>query len=271
MSDNTDCDDTDELEFPGQEWYLDVDDDGYGDDGAVSQVSCTRPTDRKTASELGVGNTANDCDDTVNSIYPGATEVCDGVDNNCDGNIDEGVENTYYIDTDGDTYGDPSVSETACSASSGYVSNNTDCDDTDILEYPGQTRWKDVDGDLYSDGVSQVVCERPSDYYHSSEITATSGDCDDTDPGLSPVTTWYKDVDGDGYSDGVSVQQCARPASYYLAGELTATSGDCDDASINEFPGQVRWQDLDGDFYGDGTSTVSCLQPADHLLASVLN
>lgn len=72
-----DCDDGDNLEFPGQVWYFDNDGDGYGgdDDG-----SCTRFVGGVHSTELiGVG----DCDDGNASVYPGAPEICDGVDNNC--------------------------------------------------------------------------------------------------------------------------------------------------------------------------------------------
>jgi len=57
-------------------------------------------------------------------------DLCDEKDNNCDGSVDEGVQNTYYRDADGDGYGDPVVAITACSAPAGYVANKTDCNDT---------------------------------------------------------------------------------------------------------------------------------------------
>ena len=179
---NVDCDDTDANEFPGQTWYLDSDGDDYSD--GTSQVSCIRPADYFTAAELTA--TSGDCNDGNTAVNPGATEICDGIDNNCVGGIDEGVTSTFYADTDSDGYGDLGSSVQACSAPTNYVSNSTDCDDTDANEFPGQTWYLDSDGDDYSDGTSQVSCTRPADYFTAAELTATSGDCNDGNTAVNP-------------------------------------------------------------------------------------
>ncbi len=83
-----------------------------------------------------------DCDDNNSSINPAAREICDGVDNNCDGQIDEGLKTTFYEDTDGDGCGNPHVAIEACSQPLGYVANNTDCDDTNATVNPGATEIK---------------------------------------------------------------------------------------------------------------------------------
>ncbi len=80
-----------------------------------------------------------DCNDNNPAIHPVATEVCDYVDNNCDGQIDEGVLNTYYRDADWDFYGDAAMPTQACSPVYGYVENNIDCDDSDPAINPGAT------------------------------------------------------------------------------------------------------------------------------------
>ena len=80
----------------------------------------------------------DDCNDADADINPGATEICDGVDNNCDRSVDEGVKNTYYEDSDSDDYGNNAVTTQACSAPAGYVNDNTDCDDVDSAINPGE-------------------------------------------------------------------------------------------------------------------------------------
>ncbi len=90
----TDCDDNDPLERPGQEWYPDTDDDGYGESPLTLVVQCERPTGHKVAAELTAIDT--DCDDDDDDVNPGETEVCNGIDDNCDGNVDEGLSGETF-------------------------------------------------------------------------------------------------------------------------------------------------------------------------------
>ncbi len=117
-------------------YYQDADQDGYGNP-VVSLSATTQPA--------GYVPNQNDCDDTNATINPGATEVADGIDNNCNGQVDEGFggSTTYYQDADGDGYGDPNVSQTATSQPAGYVTDNTDCDDNDAAINPGATEVAD--------------------------------------------------------------------------------------------------------------------------------
>ena len=78
-----------------------------------------------------------DCDDRNRQAYPGGSEICDGFDNNCDGDIDENVTNTFYLDADGDSWGDSTRTYLACDTPSGYAVRPNDCDDTNLVIYPG--------------------------------------------------------------------------------------------------------------------------------------
>jgi hypothetical protein len=112
---DNDCDarvDADALD--GTLVYDDADLDGFGN-AATGRLAC----------ELvdGTVEDATDCDDTDVQTYPGAPELCDLEDNNCDGTVDEGSpeERSYYQDADADGYGDAAVSVAACGAPAGYV------------------------------------------------------------------------------------------------------------------------------------------------------
>ena len=118
-------------------FFRDQDGDGYGTPVSPIQA-CTAPA--------GYVTNSIDCNDNASNVRPGLTEVCDGLDNDCDGTIDEGVKLTFYQDQDGDGYGNISVTTQACTAPSGYVTNNQDCNDANAGINPGVTT--DVAGDL---------------------------------------------------------------------------------------------------------------------------
>ncbi len=184
--DNTDCDDTDADEFPGQVWYEDGDGDNYS--SGTTQTACERPTGFKTANEL-VNTTDLDCNDSDAAINPGAAEICDNIDNNCDGQTDEGVQTTFYADTDGDGFGDPAVTTMACSAPTGYVSDNADCDDSDANVNPLATETcngidDDCDGLTDTDDPSLIDNDDPV-------ITCPANITVDNDPGICGATVSY--------------------------------------------------------------------------------
>ena len=193
--------------------------------------------DTQTADVDGDGwSTADgDCDDSDAGINPDASEICDDLDNDCDDEVDEEATDlsTFYADSDGDGYGDALSTTMACAESSGWVSDDTDCDDTDASTYPGADEFCD---DLDND------CDEEID--ESDAVDAT---------------TSYPDADGDGYGDTASagVPGCDQPSDY------VADNTDCDDTAANTNPGAAEVcdesdNDCDGsvdngiDLNGDG-------------------
>jgi hypothetical protein len=195
-------------------------------------------------------------------------EDCDGLSDDADPSVDSSTWFDWYVDADGDTYGDPAVWVGSCEAPAGYISDNTDCDDTRAGVHPGGTE----------------ICEALND------DEDCDGLADDDDPSANPATmsTWYADGDGDSYGTGAAVAACDVPAGH------ASTATDCDDTDANINPGEAEicdaldvdedcdgladdddpdaaglsswYRDADGDTYGDpATSTDACSQPSGYL------
>lgn len=135
-------------------WFFDSDRDGYGAPG-TGTAACSDPGARWVA-------VSGDCDDGEGAVSPAATEWCDGIDNDCDGTVDEpqaADAPPWYRDADGDGFGDPAVSTPGCARPAGFVADETDCDDGDGTVYP-------FAGDLAGDGVDSdcddLDCEAAS-------------------------------------------------------------------------------------------------------------
>ncbi len=151
---DTDCNDTNAGIHPGATEVCDEKDnncDGITDEGCFAFFqdadgdSFGNPLEKILAASAPVGyvDDDSDCDDTRTYINPAAAEICDGMDNNCNGVTDEGCSRNFYEDADGDIYGNPAVAVVAIFAPPGYVTDNTDCDDTDPDINPGATEIRD--------------------------------------------------------------------------------------------------------------------------------
>ncbi len=114
--------------------------DDLGELPGDSPDAATSSPDARTEDLDGDGFVV-ECDDTNPAINPNAAEICDGVDNNCDGNIDEDAVDavSYFSDVDGDGYGDPATEVVSCTALADHVSNDLDCYDGNAAAKPGQT------------------------------------------------------------------------------------------------------------------------------------
>ena len=141
----------------------------------------------------GFSEEEGDCNDNDSEINPNATDICDGVDNNCDGQIDEDLETlTYFIDNDNDGFGDINNSIQSCVEVDGYVSNSDDCDDNNSEINPNATDICD-EVDNNCDGQIDDQCNTPpyiSDVY-----------LEPNNPTINDILVCYiggfEDIDGD--------------------------------------------------------------------------
>ncbi len=241
-----------------------------------------------------------DCDDQDASRHPGASELCDGKDNDCDNIVDEDAidASIWYPDFDADSYGvDGPDNQIACDQPDGFAGVAGDCDDGDAAYNPGALEEDCSDPSDYNcDGYSGAVDN------DNDDVAACEGDCDDSDATINPEAlevvgdeidedcdgneTCYTNVDDDGYRTAIEVSSSDvdcdddGEATSSLAGE------DCDDIDHTINPGaaevcddidndcdgtvdvdaidaSVYYADNDGDGYGDDNKATEALCPDD--------
>jgi hypothetical protein len=213
-----DCDDNDRLQAPGIFFYLDGDDDGFGD--PASEVECANPDPSRWIGQAG------DCDDFDRLVFPGANELCDGFDNDCDELVDDtdpGVlgQDLWYVDVDGDGFGLSANPVFACNNPPYRTDNDAqfDCDDANSTINPQ----------------AQESCD------------LLDNDCDGLVDGADPslpvqANTWYDDVDGDGFGDVNTGLVCGE-----APGKVQNGPFDCDEANpyINPAAAEIPADDVD--------------------------
>ena len=156
-----------------------------------------------------------DCDDNNELVFPGAEEICDGLDNDCDEIVDDNATDavTWYADADSDGFGDGSDTVASCEAPSGYIADNADCNDGDALINPSATEVCNAGTDDDCDGLV---------------------DDDDDSVDLGTGLTWWADVDADGFGAGAPNRACMIPSGG-AGNEL-----DCDDGNADTYPGAAE-------------------------------
>jgi hypothetical protein len=187
--------------------------------------------------------------DNGSCIMP-TNEICNQLDDDCDGQVDEFVTTTYYADVDGDGFGDLNSSTQACQLPIGYTLDTSDCDDNLVT-------YLDTDGDGF--GVNTIIACGVS----------MNTDCDDSNPTIYPgvneqcnliddncdgitdnnvvYVNYYADTDGDGFgSSGLSVLSCVQPAGYIN------NNDDCNDTDSNINPNAIEIEGNDVDENCDG-------------------
>jgi hypothetical protein len=271
-------------------FYADGDNDGFG--SAVSVEACAAPN--------GFTDQDGDCNDNSSLALPGGDEVCDTLDNNCDGAVDEGLTFTFYADGDGDGFGITNLTTTACSLPNGWSDVDGDCDDSTPEAFPGGSEVcdnvdNDCDGIVDNDLLLTFYADGDGDGFGITNLTTTAcslpngwadvdGDCNDgasdTFPGADEVcdgddnncnsgidegldTDWFVDADGDGFGNDDAVESaCEAPSSLYVD-----QGGDCDDLDAEFNPGALDLcDDIDRNCDGivandtdeDGLSDAAC-------------
>jgi hypothetical protein len=264
---DNDCDGVADDDAVFALYFVDDDDDGWGaDTGALE--SCLPLPDRVLR--------AGDCADDDATRHPAVPEACDGIDNDCNGQIDDGLPITlYFDDDDGDGFGAPGTGIATCDTGDGRVLDATDCADDDPFVNPAATDTCDgvdtdcngsIDDDatftLYypdADGDGLGATGAPfSSCFPEPGAVLVPGDCDDADPQVTG-RRWYTDADGDGFGTLPLFAVCDPPA------DTTATFGDCEDADPLVFPGVPE---VCGDGVDNGCDGVDDCVWRDTILAS---
>jgi len=212
-----DCDDSNIYKWQSALLYIDFDNDNYDNGTATVCYGASIPTGYK------FNTNGIDCNDLNILINPSAIEICDAIDNDCDGlvdNADPGITGQveWFADADGDGFGDPAESMMSCYPPSDHVDNDLDCDDSNPDIHPGAEICNgiddDCDGDI-DDGLSCVIDDGDGD-----GIEDTVDNC----PSTENPTQADSDCDGvgdacdlcPGGDDAIDANHDGLPDCHYL-------------------------------------------------------
>ena len=263
-----------------QTYFRDADADGYGNIDAPAELC--------TPGSTYVDN-ADDCRDSNAAINPGATEICDRIDNDCDTLIDDQDDSVdpatfveLYTDSDQDGYGDGASAVMGCNPIPGVQSDNADdCDDTNRLVHPGRPEifCDTIDNDcdvLTTDDVDQDLDGYTFCIDDCDDLSATTNPgaeeipADGIDQNCNMLEACYQDVDNDGTRTPLPVEGPDRFCQNYPSVGPNLPE-DCDDTDPTVGVTYNWFQDGDGDGYGGGTIiTTSCYDPGFGLISDEL-
>ncbi len=228
-----DCDDSSAERYPGATEVCD--DDGVDEDcnpltigaqdedgdGFIDAACCNVISGATTTC-------GTDCDDADSSVRPGATESCDGTDQDCDGATDEGVSRRFFPDTDMDGWGDrDGAPQLGCGVPDGFVENTLDCDDTDATVSPSglevcNGRDDDCDGATDEPEAVAVACASTYGSPPNTPWTCADGMCQ------TACASTHGDCDGEP-SNGCESELATDVANCGACGNDCGIGGVCDD------------------------------------------
>ncbi|HNH48127.1 MAG TPA: MopE-related protein, partial [Myxococcota bacterium] len=237
----------------GDPWYPDADEDGFGQQDGTPTIACNQPR--------GYVASTTDCDDSNYHVSPGADELCDGVDQNCNGLIDDDALDAlaWYADMDGDGFGVYDSTLRSCTQPANGVANYADCDDEDSSINPDEPDVCDDGVDNDCDG-TDAACGWSGSYDLGTDASAFARGDNNRDQ-LGDAVVGLGDVDGDGLDEvAVSSYQASLSAgkTWILSGADLSGSTSVGAIATASWQGAVEYTNAGrflagvGDVSGDG-------------------